>query len=132
MEPLLRTLQRRGIALVLLPTLALAGLPTSVRGAPLAPGTRLRVTVLERAPAESLFVGEGSQAGRSFLGRVLERQGDGLVLEPDAAAGTRLTLHRPAIVKLEISRGPRSRTGRGALLGLIGGGLGGTLLGIHI
>src|SRR5688572_2657365 len=90
---------------------------------PLAAGTRVRVTLLERTPAEP--------AGGLHVGRLLAMDTDSLVFEPQGAAGTRWILHRPAIATLEVSQGRRSRAGRGALLGLIGGAVGGTLLGLR-
>jgi hypothetical protein len=88
-------------------------------------GTRVRITLLERVPADARPAG-------SSIGRLLALDADSLVLEPQNAAGTRLALHRPAIATLEVSQNRRSRAGRGALLGLIGGAVGGTVLGLGI
>jgi len=94
----------------------------SAPDSPPATGTRVRVTLLERVPAKSL-------PGGSHIGRLLALDADSLVLEQQNASGTRLALHRPSIATLEVSQGRRSRAGRGALLGLIGGAVGGSAFG---
>jgi hypothetical protein len=110
---------KRTCVRVLLVVLALSvGGPWQAIAQELAPGARVRVTLIERAPLVGTLV-------------ALPPAGLEIRFPPDSTVRTIL---RPDIERLEISDGTRSRVGRGAVRGaLIVGGigaLGGFLLGM--
>lgn len=82
----------------------------------LAPGTRVRVTVL------------GPRAGGvRLVGTVVALRADTLVARFDDGAPTAVA--RGEMLRLEVSRGMRRRTGQGAALGALGGALIGAVWG---
>jgi hypothetical protein len=87
------------------------GVPSQVLAEDLVPGTRVRVTLLERRDAP-------------VVGTLLALPPSGLEMRVERDS-TALTILRPDIERLEISRGTRSRSSRGAVRGaLIVGGIG--------
>lgn len=96
-----------------------AALPQHLCGqhsTPLAAGDRARVTARQGATAQH-FVGRVSEVGRDTI--LLDLEGD----------GSRATIPRSTIEKVEISRGRHGNVGKGALIGLGIGTIGGGILG---
>jgi hypothetical protein len=75
-------------------------------GSPLTPGTRVRVTVREAAGA------------RTHVGPLRTFDGDALTLNPVDGAD-HLSLARPSITRIEVSRGRHGNAGRGVLIGAV-------------
>jgi hypothetical protein len=133
-------------AAVLLATLLLAGPRPAGAAAPPAPGARVRVTVLAHGslfldpaitPHSSLWddpglpLPQGVRPGSRIVGTLVGLDARAIVLRR-VEGGPELRLARPAIAGLEVSAGRRSRAGRGALYGLLGGAAGGLGVGVYL
>jgi hypothetical protein len=91
------------VAPLLLLVLPLASPSTT---SPLTTGTRVRVTVRD----------DGTE--RRLVGPLRTFDGDALTLSPDGGTGP-VSLSRSTITRIEVSRGGRSRAGKGALVGAV-------------
>lgn len=105
--------------------LALTFLAGAAHSAPVEPGARVRVTILERAPADSLLLPAGIDSGDRIKGTLLSAGPHGLGLAVGDDPGDTLTIARELVADFEASAGKRSRTGRGAMIGLLSGIVGG-------
>lgn len=79
---------------------------SSPASSPLTTGTRVRVTVRE----------DGGE--RRLVGPLRTFDGEALTLTPEGGTG-RVTVPRTKITRIDVSRGSRSRAGRGALVGAV-------------
>jgi hypothetical protein len=86
--------------------LLLLPLPQSPSTSPLTTGTRVRVTAR----------GDGPE--RRLVGPLRTFDGEALTLIPEGSAD-HVTVPRETITRIEVSRGSRSRAGRGALIGAV-------------
>jgi hypothetical protein len=80
------------------------------------PGDRIRVSLMQ-------------PDGWRWIGTLVEARVDSLLFRPEQSAGD-MTVSRLRLAKLEVSRGVRSHAGRNAGLGLLVGGLLGTVIGV--
>jgi hypothetical protein len=94
---------------------------------PVAPGERVRVTVLVRVAPDS-FSTRGLELRQRFVGTLRAVEPGGLTLHTGSGASDTLVLSRATISGLEVRRGRHSRAGRGAIIGLIAGVAGGVVL----
>jgi uncharacterized membrane protein YeaQ/YmgE (transglycosylase-associated protein family) len=93
-------------------------------------GQRVRVsTTMPASPdsvADSRLLGGGPGLSKPVIGTVSKLGATGLEILPDGEAFP-LKLANSSIVWLEVSAGRKSRAGRGALIGLITGGVAGVI-----
>ena len=68
-----------------------------------------------------------SQPRSKVTGHVVRVTADTLVIIPDEGGHQEMTLSAANIRRLDLSRGQRSRKGRGALVGLLAGAVGGSV-----
>ena len=108
--------------------LALATLVELAGAAGAAPGTRVRVTLLERAPAESLAV-FGGTPGERIVGDWQRARPGAFVLHGGAGPADSLVVPRALVASFEMSAGRHGRTGRGALIGTLVGAAAGLAFG---
>jgi hypothetical protein len=93
------------VATLVLLVLPLAQSPAS---SPLTPGVRVRVTVRE-----------AGGTSRTHVGPLRTFDGEALTLTAGDSAQHSVSLARPSITRVEVSRGRRGNAGRGALLGAV-------------
>jgi hypothetical protein len=102
--------------------------------ASLAPGARVRVSILRRAPADSTAEPDsrshlGLGSGDRIVGRWLALRGDAIALRADHGRNAEMEILLSRIAQLEVSNRRRSRAGRGARIGLVAGAIGGYVTG---
>lgn len=105
--------------------------PGPAHAAPPAPGARVRVTILERAPVDSMA---GLAPGARASGRLLASRPHTIDLLRDDgdAPGDTLAIPRARIAAFESSRGRHGSAGRGALIGFLAGAVAGVAVGVYL
>jgi len=103
----------------------------SVAGA-VAPGARIPVTVLERSPAlaDSVFEKAGVAPSSLVVGRLVALNRSMIDLDDEDCISR--TIPREMVAQFEVSSGRRARTGRGAVLGMLVGLVGGVGVGVYL
>ena len=102
--------------------------------ASIAPGARVRVSILRQAPADATADPDaqsrlGLDSRSRIVGTLLALRSDAIAVRAGRAADGQIEIPLSRIAQLEVSDGRRSRAGRGAGIGLVAGGVGGYVTG---
>jgi hypothetical protein len=116
---------KRALCLMLL----LLAVPPAAHAAAPAPGDRVRVTILERAPVDSLA---GYDPGDRVAGRLLAARPLAITLARGDGPADTLAIPRATIAAFETSAGRRGHAGRGALIGFLAGTAAGVAVGAYL
>ncbi len=110
-------------ATILVAILAFVPFAIATAQVPLRPGERVRVTRLPLCPPNTLCV----KTPRQSVGTFLAWDADSLVVQSN---GDTLYVPVDRVTRLDVSRGRKTNTGTGAVIGLLVGGVVGAVIGL--
>jgi hypothetical protein len=109
--------------------LALAALVAPLPAGAAAPGDRVRVTILARAPVDSLT---GFDPGDRVSGRLLAVRPLAITLARGDDPADTLAIPRTTIAAFETSAGRRGHALNGAFIGMLAGAFAGVAVGVYL